>query len=108
MIINAEFTAGQSIEEAIQEAIEFCERNNCMVRADLNNVDMLFFNGSLCGNTMEEKIDFFKKQFMWVVNNREDTMENHLEVSKTILKGPSRMSNVTMSYDNDNHLNSHR
>ncbi len=59
MIINAEFTAGQTIEDAVREALEFAERNNCMVRATLNDIPMLFFNSSLIGGTMEERVQFF-------------------------------------------------
>lgn len=63
MIINAEFTAGQTIEDAVREALTFAERNNCMVRATLNDIPMLFFNSSLIGNTMEERVQFFVKAF---------------------------------------------
>lgn len=70
MIINAEFTAGQTIEDAVREALEFAERNNCMVRANLNDIPMLFFSSSLIGNTMEEKVQFFVKAFRDKLNER--------------------------------------
>lgn len=63
MIINAEFTAGQTIEDAVKEALEFAERNNCMVRATLNDIPMLFFNSSIIGDTMEERVQYFVKTY---------------------------------------------
>ena len=72
MIINAEFTAGQTIEDAVREALEFAERNNCMVGATLNDIPMLFFNSSVFGNTMEERVRFFVKAFKDKLNEREE------------------------------------
>ena len=63
MIVNVEFTAGESIENAIREALEFAERNNCMVRSDFNDVSMLFFSSPVVGRTMEDRVDFFMKQY---------------------------------------------
>lgn len=64
MIINAEFTAGGTIDEAIGEALDFASRNHCMVRADINEVKgMLFFDSSLLGNTREEKIKKFHEEY---------------------------------------------
>ena len=63
MIINAEFTAGQTIEDAIREALVFAEKNDCMVRANLNDIPMLFFNSTLIGKTLEERVAKFAEQY---------------------------------------------
>jgi hypothetical protein len=63
MIVNGDFTAGQTIEDAVREALEFAERNNCMVRAEMNGVHMLFFSSPVVGKTMEDRINFFTRQY---------------------------------------------
>lgn len=71
MIIDAEFAAGERIEDAVREALEFAERNKCMVRATLNDIPMLFFNSSLIGKTMEERVQFFVREYKDKLNKGE-------------------------------------
>ena len=61
MIVKAEFTAGQTIEKAINEALDFAERNHVGVRAEMNDVDMVFF--ALPQFTRAELVEQYKKQF---------------------------------------------
>ena len=47
LIINADFPAGLTIEEAIGDALDFSERNHCMVRCDINDVKLTVVAGIL-------------------------------------------------------------
>ena len=73
MIIDAEFTAGLTIEEAIREALDFAARNSCLVGAKLNDVPMLFFNSSEIGKDIDSRVEFFKRQYL-------DRLENGVEL----------------------------
>ena len=42
IIVNAEFPAGLTIREACRSAVEFAARNKCLVKAELNDVEMIF------------------------------------------------------------------
>ncbi len=63
LIINAEFPAGLTIEEAIKDALDFAKKNNCMVNVNLNDVPMVIFYSDLFGDTMEEKVRNFVRQY---------------------------------------------
>ena len=42
IIVSAEFPAGLTIREACRSAVEFAARNKCLVKAEINDVPMIF------------------------------------------------------------------
>lgn len=63
LIIKAEVPAGQTIEEAMLDAVIFAARNNCMVSMDVNDVPMLISNGSVFGKDVNERAKYFANEF---------------------------------------------
>lgn len=61
MIIQAEFTAGRTIDEAILEALQFARKNNVGVRASINGIVMTFF--AIPGNTDEELVKIYHDEY---------------------------------------------
>ena len=71
IIINAEFPAGLTIEEAIGEAIDFCEKNNCMIKTELNDIPMTICNLSTF-DSRTKLINYYFKIFEREVNLKYD------------------------------------
>jgi len=63
IIVNAEFPAGLTIEQAISDALEFSESNHCMVRAELNDIKMTFVYGSGLGMSFDETVAYYADEF---------------------------------------------
>ena len=68
MIILADFTAGLTIEQAINEALDFAERNNVGVRAKINDINMTFF--SISNLTREELVEMYLKSYRFQLENK--------------------------------------
>ena len=47
IILNADFPAGMTIEEAIREALDFSEKHGCMLRCEINDVKISIVAGIL-------------------------------------------------------------
>lgn len=62
IIVNAEFPAGLTIEQAISDALEFAGSNHCMVRAELNDIKMTFVYGRL-GMSFDETVAYYADEF---------------------------------------------
>lgn len=45
IILNADFPAGMTIDEAIADALDFSERNHCMLRCNINDVEITIVAG---------------------------------------------------------------
>ena len=71
LIINAEFPAGLTIRQAIESALKFAEKNECMVRVNINDVPMIIFSSSLLGKTFDEKVDNFVNEYQYILKSEE-------------------------------------
>ena len=60
IILNAEFPAGLTIEGAIEEALDFSEKNRCMLRCELNDVKLTIVAGLLPRN---EAVKYYKNMY---------------------------------------------
>ena len=60
LIINAEFPAGLTIKQAIEEALDFSEKNHCMVKCDINDVVLTIVAGLL---PRHEAVEYYKNKY---------------------------------------------
>ena len=60
IIINAEFPAGLTIEQAIEEALDFSEKNRCMVRCDINDVSLTIVAGLM---SRHDAVEYYKHMY---------------------------------------------
>ena len=60
LIINADFPAGLTIENAIGEALEFSKQNHCMVRCNINDVRLVVVDGLL---PADQAVKYFVDQY---------------------------------------------
>ena len=70
LIINAEVPAGLTIKEAIVSALEFAERNKCMVRVEINDIPMLIANAQAFGTTFDKRVETFLAQYQFELKNK--------------------------------------
>ena len=63
LIIHAEAVAGQTIEECVWDCIVLSKRTGCMIEIDINDIPMIISDSKLYGNTEEERVKTFVKQY---------------------------------------------
>lgn len=66
LIINADFPAGMTIEQAIRDALEFSQNNRCMVRCDINDVEITVVAGIM---PTETAVKYYLKLFRGGMDN---------------------------------------
>ncbi len=70
IIINAEIPAGLTIKEAIVSALEFAERNHCMIKVEINDIPMLIANAQAFGTTFDKRVETFLVQYEFEFKNK--------------------------------------
>ena len=63
LILHAEAVAGQTIEECVCDCVALSKRTGCMIEIDINDITMIISNSELYGNTEEERVKTFIKQY---------------------------------------------
>ena len=63
LILHAEAIGGQTIEECICDCIALSKRTCCMIEIDINDIPMIISDSELYGNTEEERVKTFVKQY---------------------------------------------
>ncbi len=61
--MNAEFPAGLTIDGAISDALAFCKDNRCMVRANINDIPMVFAYGRAFGETWGDMVAYYAGEY---------------------------------------------
>lgn len=70
LIIHAEAVAGQTIEDCVWDCIALSKRTGCMINIDINDIPMIISDSELYGNTEEERVKTFVKQYHDRFNER--------------------------------------
>lgn len=69
IILNADFPAGMTIEEAIREALDFSEKHGgCMLRCEINDVKISIVAGFL---PTEEAVKYYRDMYDNLIEGKE-------------------------------------
>ena len=63
LILHAEAVGGQTIEDCIWDCIALSKRTGCMIKIDINDIPMSIFDSQIYGDTEEERVKTFVKEY---------------------------------------------
>ena len=81
IILNADFPAGMTIDEAIREALDFSEKHKCMLRCEINDVKISIVAGLL---PKEAAVKYYRELYNNSVMEKQEMEDNEVAESQWI------------------------